>query len=74
MWFFLGGLTAIESLIVTLAKLVIHEARLAGRIPNVVHFSNKLRREADIEKAAARASNNQGSFEMKWGCFGRILQ
>ena len=74
MWFFLGGLTAIESLIVTLAKLVIHEARLAGRIPNVVHLSNKLRREADIEKAAARASNNQGSFETKWGCLGRILQ
>ena len=73
-WFFLGGLTSIESLIVTIAKLVIYEARLAGGIPNIIHFSNKLRREAEVEITGARLRNNQKSFETKWGSLGRILQ
>ena len=73
-WFFLGGLTSIESLIVTIAKLVIYEARLAGSIPNIIHLSNKLRREAEAEITGARLRNNQKSFETKWGSLGRILQ
>lgn len=73
-WFFLGGLTSIESLIVTIAKLVIYEARLAGSIPNVIHFSNKLRREAEVEITGARLRNNQKSFETKWGSLVGILQ
>ena len=73
-WFFLTDLKAIEALIVTLAKVVIYEARLGEKLPNVVHFKNKIRQEAEIEYTAARSSNKTELFEKKWGSLRRILQ
>ena len=72
-WFFLENLSAIETLIITLVKLVIYESRLGEKIPNVTHFKNKLKREAEIEKTAAMLANKKEKFEAKWGSIERIL-
>ena len=72
-WFFLTNLNAMEALLITLAKLVIHEARLNEKLPNITHFRNKLKYEAEIEKTAARLGNRQEIFEKKWGSLRRVL-
>ena len=73
-WFFLTDLSPIETLIVTLAKIVIYRARLDDRVPNARHLKNKLKREAEVEYTAARISCNLKKFETKWGSLKRILQ
>ena len=73
-WFFLTDLSGIEALIATLAKLVIYEARLGEKIPNATHFMNKLKCQAEVEKAAARMANRLDSFEKKWGALKSILE
>ena len=57
----------IETLIITLAKMVIHEARMNETQPAVTHFCNKLKNEEEIEHNAARLANKQDIFEKKWG-------
>ena len=66
-WFFLTEKNGIETLIITLAKMVIHEARMKETQPTVTHFYNKLKNEEEIEHNAARLANKQDIFEKKWG-------
>ena len=72
-WFFLTGLNKIEALVITLAKLVIYEARLDEKIPNATRLTNKLKREAEIEYTAARIANKIYLYETKWGPLKRIF-
>ena len=53
--------------IITLAKMVIHEARNKETLPNITHFINKLKRVIEVEYTAARLKNCHDSFEKKWG-------
>ena len=66
-WFFLTNVSAIEGLIITLAKLVIYDARHKESLPNIIHLRNKLKYEAEIEHTAARLGNKLYIFENKWG-------
>ena len=72
-WFFLTGLNKIEALVITLAKLVIYEARLDEKIQNATHLTNKLKREAEIEYTAARIANKIYLYETRWGPLKRIF-
>ena len=67
------NLNGIETLIVTLMKLVIYEARLSQEVPNVAHFKNKLKREAETELTAARMCNKKEIFEIKWGALKKYV-
>ena len=71
-WFFLTELSDIEALIITLAKMVIHEARMKETQPTATHFHNKLQWEEEIERNAARLANKQDTFEKKWGQVNRV--
>ena len=72
-WFFLHELDAFDALIITLIKRVIYEARLDNLIPNVTHFRNKLRREAEIERTAGKTANRTELFTAKWGMVSQVL-
>ena len=71
-WFFLTNLNAIEQLLVTLAKIVIYEARFKETQPSVTHFMNKLKCEAETEYNATRVNNKQDIFQRKWGPLNQI--
>ena len=47
-WFFPTKMSAVDTCIITLAKLVIYEARYKETQPNVIHLKNKLKWEAEI--------------------------
>ena len=66
-WFFPTYLSERETYIITLAKMVIHEARNTDTLPNIRHLINKLRLIIEIESTVARLNNDQDSFEKKWG-------
>ena len=66
-WFFPSQLRALETCLISLAKMVIFEARLKEAQPNIVHFKNKINWEVEIERSIARLSNKQNLFEKKWG-------
>ena len=65
-WFFLTNLNALETLIVTLAKIVVYESRRKKTHPNIAHFQNRLKLEAKVEYNAAILNNEQALFEKKW--------
>ena len=60
-------------LIITLAKLVIHESRLKGSQPSLVYLKNKLQQEADIEFLRCRQLGQEKQFESKWKPLKHIL-
>ena len=66
-WFFPVNLRAMETCIISLAKMVIFEARLKKTPPNIAHLINKIRWEVEVEHNIARLSNEQKLFENKWG-------
>ena len=47
-WFFPTKMSAADTCIITLAKLVIYDARYKETQPNVMHLKNKLKWEAEI--------------------------
>ena len=55
-----------EICIITLAKMVVYEARLKEVCPNFIHLKNKLKMEIKIECHAARQNNKLDKFENKW--------
>ena len=63
----------IETLILTLSKYVIHNARLKGTQPSKTIMLNVLKIEAQKEKYGAQARNSLDKFENKWGELARIL-
>ena len=66
-WFFPTNLSAMETCIITLAKMVVYEARLKETYPNITHLRNKLKLEIEVERQVARLANKQDKFENKWG-------
>ena len=66
-WFFPSQLRAMETCIISLAKMVIFEARLKEAQLNIVHLKNKINWEAEIERNIATLSNKRKLFEKKWG-------
>ena len=65
-WFFLTNLSAMETCLTTLSKMVVHEARLNEHCPNLNHLKNKLKLELEVEFQAARSANKLDKFEKKW--------
>ena len=72
-WFFLSDTNPLQMLIITLAKLVIHESRLKGSQPSLVYLKNKLQQEADIEFLRCRQLGQEKQFESKWKPLKHIL-
>ena len=66
-WFFHSNLSAMETCILALAKMVVYEARLRESYPSISHLKNKLESEIEVECYAARLANKQDGFEKKWG-------
>ena len=66
-WFFLTNLNLMETCVITLAKMVIYEARLKETNPSYNHLMNKLKLHIDTEFQAARQANKQEKFNKKWG-------
>ena len=73
-FFFLRDTSNIETIILTLMKLVIYEARLNEVTPTKEHFFNKLKFEAEKERAAAKTQNKKEAFIRKWGSLRSIIQ
>ena len=63
----------IEMLIITIAKLTIYKSRIASNQPDVRHFANLLRLEAEKELGSARQRNAPELFSKKWGNFVHIV-
>ena len=72
-WFFLSDLSSIQILIISLAKLVIHEARMKENLPSVVQLKYKIQMEAEIEKYRSKQVGKTISFEDKWKCLRHLL-
>ena len=72
-WFFLSDTTPLQMLIITLAKLVIHESRMKGFQPSIAYLKNKLQQEADIERLKSRKLGQEKQFESKWKPLTHIL-
>ena len=66
-WFFPTQLRAMETCIISLAKMVIFEARLKEAQPNIAHLKSKINWEVEIERNIATLSNKRKLFEKKWG-------
>ena len=66
-WFFSANLSAMETCILVLAKMVVYEARLKESYPSITHLKNKLKAEIQVEHYAALLANKQDKFEKKWG-------
>ena len=66
-WFFLMGASPKETYIITLAKMVIYEARMRDILPNVTHLINKLKIIVEIEQQVAKRKNKQTEFDKRWG-------
>ena len=66
-WFFSVDLEPKETYIVTLPKMVIHEARNRNTVPSIVHLIHKLKWIIKIEYNAFRLKHKQENFLEKWG-------
>ena len=65
-WFFPCDTTPLQALIITLAKIVIHESRMRGSLPSMAFLKNKLRYEAEIELFRSRTLGQERHVEAKW--------
>ena len=73
-WFFLSNVSSIDALVITMAKYVIHKARMNNAQPVVSTMINVLKIEANKEYNGAKAINQVEKFEKKWGELGKILE
>ena len=72
-WFFLHGTDALETLLITIVKAVIHKARNNGEKPSIAHVMNLIKVEAQKEQLASRLNNTSENFEKKWKTLRHIL-
>lgn len=72
-WFFPEDVDNLQILFITIAKAVIYKSRNAGTNPEMAHFLNLLKSEAQKEQFASKMKNNIKSFENKWKTVRYIL-
>ena len=72
-WFFLKDVSSVDALIITVAKSVIHKARLNETNPVLPIMLNSLKLEASKEYYGAKFKGSLGKFERKWGELKRIV-
>ena len=65
-WFFPNNLSPMETLITTLSKMVIYEARLDESSPSLTHLRNKLTWEIEVEIQTAQLASQKDIFWKKW--------
>ena len=58
-WFFPTEMQALETCVITLAKMVIYDARLKGTKPDIKHLKNKIKWEVEVEYNTAIRRNKQ---------------
>ena len=72
-WFFLTDVSIIDALILTVAKYVIHLARINSSTPTVATMMNVLKMEAKKEYYVSISTGNSANFENKWGKLAKII-
>ena len=72
-WFFPTNLTTMETLIITLAKVVIYEARINENSPSFTHLKNKLTWEIEVEFQTAQLRGQKDVFWKKWTPMTRFI-
>lgn len=75
-WFFpiLEKQSKLHIMLISLAKIVINKARNKNVRPNVQHFLNILRLEAEKELGSANARDKLNEFNDKWGSAKKVLR
>ena len=71
-WFFPQG-SKIQVLVITLAKLIIHESRLKFCQPTVAHLIKRLKLEAEIENFKSKLTGKENSYNAKWHCLNHLF-
>lgn len=72
-WFFLNGMSNIDTLIITVIKYVIHKSRTEVSMPSLTFMLNVLKLEAVKEYNGAKLRKDVTKFEEKWGELARML-
>lgn len=65
-WFFPQETNELQTLLITLTKSVIYKARNAGERPELSHWLNLVRAEAQKEQLASMTNDKIESFNNKW--------
>ena len=73
-WFFLHETDELQTLLITLAKLVLFKARNGGEKPMVSHMLRLLKIQATKEEFASRLDMNSKQFDEKWKTLKNILR
>ena len=72
-WFFLHETDEMQTLLITLGKLVLYRARNNGEKPKVSHMLRLLKIEATKEEFASRLYKNPKQFYEKWKTLKNVL-